>query len=82
MDRIAIIGCGGFGKTFVANQLAEVFNLPVTHLDGVYAPGCSSGDFCWRRCVLRVGRWWCAGRGRSVSVCSGRVVGGEHTGEQ
>ncbi|MGH3886559.1 MAG: DNA topology modulation protein FlaR [Pseudonocardiaceae bacterium] len=36
MDRIAIIGCGGSGKTHLANQLAALLNLPVTHLDGVY----------------------------------------------
>lgn len=36
MDRIAIIGCGGSGKTYLANQLAALFQLPLTHLDGVY----------------------------------------------
>lgn len=36
MDRIAIIGCGGSGKTYLANQLAAVLNLPLTHLDAVY----------------------------------------------
>lgn len=36
MDRIAIIGCGGSGKTHLANQLEVLFNLPLTHLDGVY----------------------------------------------
>ena len=36
MDRIAIIGCGGSGKTHLANQLAALVNLPLTHLDGVY----------------------------------------------
>jgi adenylate kinase family enzyme len=36
MDRIAVIGCGGSGKTHLANQLAAVFNLPLTHLDAVY----------------------------------------------
>lgn len=36
MDRIAIIGCGGSGKTHLANQLAALFKLPLTHLDGVY----------------------------------------------
>ncbi|MBI1757611.1 MAG: topology modulation protein [Actinobacteria bacterium] len=35
MDRIAIIGCGGSGKTYLANQLAALVNLPLTHLDGV-----------------------------------------------
>ena len=36
MDRIAIIGCGGSGKTHLANQLAALLGLPVTHLDAVY----------------------------------------------
>ncbi len=36
MDRIAIIGCGGSGKTHLANQLASLLNLPLTHLDAVY----------------------------------------------
>ncbi len=36
MDRIAILGCGGSGKTFVANQLAALLELPLTHLDAVY----------------------------------------------
>lgn len=36
MDRIAIIGCGGSGKTHLANQLAALCNLPLTHLDAVY----------------------------------------------
>ncbi|WP_095213977.1 topology modulation protein, partial [Amycolatopsis sp. M39] len=36
MDRIAIIGCGGSGKTHLANQLAALLDLPLTHLDGVY----------------------------------------------
>jgi adenylate kinase family enzyme len=36
MDRIAIIGCGGSGKTHLANQLAAHLNLPLTHLDSVY----------------------------------------------
>ncbi|MGL5865961.1 MAG: hypothetical protein ACRCYX_08830 [Dermatophilaceae bacterium] len=36
MDRIAIIGCGGSGKTSLANQLAAIVNLPLTGVDGVY----------------------------------------------
>lgn len=36
MDRIAILGCGGSGKTHLANQLAALLNLPLTHLDSVY----------------------------------------------
>ncbi|MBF6171046.1 topology modulation protein [Nocardia blacklockiae] len=36
MDRIAILGCGGSGKTYLANQLAGLLQLPLTHLDSVY----------------------------------------------
>ncbi|WP_322761951.1 hypothetical protein [Frankia sp. Cr2] len=36
MDRIAIIGCGGSGKSTVARQLAEVLDAPLTHLDTIY----------------------------------------------
>jgi adenylate kinase family enzyme len=36
MDRITVIGCGGSGKTYLANQLAELLELPLTHLDGIY----------------------------------------------
>ncbi|TDP28220.1 hypothetical protein DFR75_1186 [Nocardia ignorata] len=31
-----IIGCGGSGKTHLANQLAGLHELPLTHLDAVY----------------------------------------------
>ncbi|QVQ53376.1 topology modulation protein [Spiractinospora alimapuensis] len=36
MDRIAIIGCGGSGKTILARQLGAALQAPVTHLDVVY----------------------------------------------
>lgn len=36
VDRIAVIGCGGSGKTYLANQLAAHLGLPLTHLDAVY----------------------------------------------
>ena len=36
MDKIAIVGCGGSGKTHLANRLATLLSLPLTHLDGVY----------------------------------------------
>ncbi|MFD6934659.1 topology modulation protein [Streptomyces goshikiensis] len=34
--RIAIIGCGGSGKTYMSKQLAGHFRAPVTHLDALY----------------------------------------------
>ncbi len=36
MDRIAIIGCGGSGKTVLASQLAARLGHPVTNLDARY----------------------------------------------
>jgi adenylate kinase family enzyme len=36
MDRIAVIGCGGSGKTYLANRLAALLDLTVTHLDVLY----------------------------------------------
>jgi adenylate kinase family enzyme len=36
MERIAVIGCGGSGKTRLANQVAAILDLPLTHLDGIY----------------------------------------------
>lgn len=36
MKRIALIGCGGSGKTWLSNRLGELIEAPVTHLDAVY----------------------------------------------
>jgi adenylate kinase family enzyme len=39
MNRIAIIGCGGSGKSTIARQLAAILGAPLTHLDAVYYDG-------------------------------------------
>ena len=36
MQRVAIVGSGGAGKTTFANRLGETLGLPVTHLDEHY----------------------------------------------
>lgn len=36
MDRIVIIGCGGAGKTILAQRLSARVGLPATHLDTLY----------------------------------------------
>jgi adenylate kinase family enzyme len=36
VDRIAIIGSGGSGKTTIARRLGAALDAPVTHLDAVY----------------------------------------------
>lgn len=36
MNRIAIVGCGGSGKSHLARELGAVLGLPPVHLDGRY----------------------------------------------
>lgn len=36
MRRIAVLGCGGSGKSYVARELGRRTNIPVTHLDTLY----------------------------------------------
>ncbi len=35
-NRICIIGGSGTGKTTLANKLSEIYELPVTHIDGIH----------------------------------------------
>jgi adenylate kinase family enzyme len=39
MKRVAIVGCGGSGKSYVARELGQRLGAPVTHLDTVYYDG-------------------------------------------
>ena len=36
VERVAIVGCGGSGKSYVARQLGRLLDLPVVHMDAVY----------------------------------------------
>src|SRR3954451_17048113 len=36
MKKVAIIGCGGSGKSHVARTLGNLLEAPVTHLDAVF----------------------------------------------
>ncbi|MCG7308187.1 hypothetical protein [Brachybacterium sp. ACRRE] len=36
MQRIAVVGSGGSGKTYVSRALGKMLDVPVTHLDAVY----------------------------------------------
>jgi len=36
MKRIAVIGCGGSGKSTIARQLGALLDLPITHLDAIF----------------------------------------------
>jgi adenylate kinase family enzyme len=36
MERVAVIGCGGAGKTVLAQEIGRRLRLPVKHIDGFY----------------------------------------------
>ncbi|MFI8499745.1 topology modulation protein [Streptomyces sp. NPDC085524] len=36
MKKVAIVGCGGSGKSYLARELARILDAPVTHLDAAY----------------------------------------------
>jgi adenylate kinase family enzyme len=62
MRRVAVVGCGGAGKTTLANALGERLGLPVVHLDEHYwQPGwIPTPDEEWRekqRDLVSADRW-------------------------
>ncbi|MFI0743279.1 topology modulation protein [Streptomyces sp. NPDC021100] len=36
MKKVAIVGCGGSGKSYVARELGRLLDAPVTHLDAAF----------------------------------------------
>ncbi|MFI5772208.1 hypothetical protein ACIA74_27520 [Streptomyces sp. NPDC051658] len=36
MRKVAIVGCGGSGKSHVARELGRILDAPVTHLDAAF----------------------------------------------
>lgn len=36
MKKVAIVGCGGSGKSHVARELGTILDAPVTHLDAAF----------------------------------------------
>jgi adenylate kinase family enzyme len=66
MQRVAVIGCGGAGKTTLANALGTRLRLPVLHIDGFYwqdKPGIGRVESTpeeWRQIhddLLKDGQW-------------------------
>lgn len=77
MQRIAVIGCGGAGKTTVAPALGRRLGLPVVHLDEHYwSPGCQPADpAAWRALHERLvaGESWVID-GNHMSTLEGRLA--------
>jgi adenylate kinase family enzyme len=66
MNRIAIVGCSGGGKSTLARALAARLGLPVIHLDVIYwKPGWTTGDRAQTRAEMdapvMADRWICEG---------------------
>jgi hypothetical protein len=36
VQRVAVIGCGGSGKTTISHRVADAIGTTITHLDAVY----------------------------------------------
>jgi adenylate kinase family enzyme len=65
MRRVAVVGCGGSGKTTLANELAARMALPVVHIDSHYwrtidGIRVESSPEQWRKChreLVAADRW-------------------------
>ncbi|MFE6287840.1 topology modulation protein [Streptomyces sp. NPDC057877] len=36
MQKVAVVGCGGSGKSYLARELGRILDAPVTHLDAAF----------------------------------------------
>jgi adenylate kinase family enzyme len=66
MNRIAIVGCSGGGKSTLARALGARLGLPIIHLDVIYwRPGWVEGDLEETRAQVEAAvaadRWICEG---------------------
>ncbi len=66
MQRIAIVGCSGGGKSTLARELGAALNLPIVHLDALFwKPGWTEGDPDEFRAdvegAVAADRWICEG---------------------
>ena len=73
MNRIAIVGCSGGGKSTLARRVGERLGLPVVHMDQIYwTPGWVAQDpDVWRAGVDEAARgeaWVIEGVGSSASA--------------
>jgi adenylate kinase family enzyme len=75
MDRVAIVGCSGGGKSTLARGLGERLRAPVVHLDSLFwEPGWTEGDPARFRAAVDAAlggdRWVCDGNFTSVADIS------------
>lgn len=73
MNRIAIVGCSGGGKSTLARALAAKLGLPIIHLDVIYwRPGWVEGDIEVTRAqveqAVMADHWICEGNFISASA--------------
>jgi adenylate kinase family enzyme len=62
VDRIAIVGCGGSGKSHLARELGKLLGITPVHLDGVYYdeewhPLDQEQFAAWQRDLVSAPRW-------------------------